>query len=100
MMQVAWQLLLACGVCGFGGALLWAAWSRVWDWAVGAPAPVTKEFVDEIDHSTAAVLVGHIVQLEAHAERLDKLEEIAYNRPKVAYGSQVPSRGSDAPTCW
>jgi hypothetical protein len=36
----------------------------------------------------------------AHAERLDKLEEITYNRPKVAYGS-YPSRGGDAaPTCW
>lgn len=51
------------------------------------------------------------IHLNAHAERLDKLEDIIYNARKfdtkeeflqrVPYGSKVPDRDRpDAPTCW
>lgn len=99
-------IVVACGAAGFFGAAGWFAWSRFWDWCVGAENLSYK--VSEMDRATACLLNHHQGQLDAAArhiamgnverrsilERLDKLESQFYNAPEgkkaVPYGSSVP----------
>ena len=101
------EMLLACVAMGFIGSLLWAAWSRVWDWWM-------ESATEDAQARHLIKMLGHITTMEhnALAERLDKIEDIVYNARKfdtvqefqnhrVPYASKNTCGGPvDPPTCW
>lgn len=91
------EMLLACVAMGFIGSLLWAAWSRAWDWWM-------ESATEDAQARHLIKMLGHITTMEhnAIAERLDKIEDIVYNaRSKaVPYASKAAGYPVDPPTCW